>query len=99
MNFEQRPLNWIEDWDNRSAGEPHQQNWYRFIDGETFDDPWLDACRSLVVLDIDSWASATRAHDGLVAHAGTIWTPDEHLVATGGSTLLCRPAARRPDGR
>lgn len=135
-NFEQRPLHWIDDWDNRSAGEPHQQNWYRFLDGETFDDPWLDACRSLVVLDIDSWGSATRAHsgslnhfaptielsvrfigdargqpwlfsdasspvatNGLVAHTGTIWTPDERLIATGGSTLLCRPAARRPDGR
>jgi acyl-CoA thioesterase-2 len=135
-NIEQRPLQWIDDWDNRVAGEPHQQNWYRFIDGETFDDPWLDACRSLVVLDVDSWGAATRAHDGalehfaptielavrfightheqpwlfsdavspvaangLVAHSGTIWTPDERLVATGGSTLLCRPAARRPDGR
>lgn len=136
LNFEQRPLNWIDDWDSRLAGEPHQQNWYRFVDGETFDEPWLDACRSVVVLDVDSWGSATRAHagrlehfaptielavrfigdardqpwlfsdahapvaaNGLVAHAGTVWTRDEHLIATGGSTLLCRPAARRPDGR
>jgi acyl-CoA thioesterase-2 len=135
-NFERRPLDWIDDWDNRVASKPHQQNWYRFIDGETFDDPWLDACRSLVVLDVDSWGSATRAHDGsldhfaptieltvrfigdargqpwlfsdahspvaangLVAHAGTIWTPDGRVIATGGSTLLCRPAALRPDGR
>lgn len=135
-NLEQRPLHWIEDWDNRPAMEPMNQCWFRFMDGETHVDPWLDACRSLVLLDLEGWGAATRPHvgvldhfaptievscrflgattddpwllsearapvarDGLVAHVGEIWTPDGRLVATGGSTLLCRPAARRPDGR
>ncbi|MFK8024471.1 MAG: acyl-CoA thioesterase [Ilumatobacter sp.] len=136
LNVEQRPLAWIDDWDAREPGEPRQQHWYRFVDGATFDEPWLDACRGLVVLDVDSWGSATRAHpsplehfaptielavrfvgdgrgspwlfsdarapvaaNGLVAHAGEIWAADGRIVATGGSTLLCRPVARRPDGR
>jgi acyl-CoA thioesterase-2 len=135
-NLEQRPLNWIEDWENRPARDPLVHCWFRFVDGETHDDPWLDACRSLVVLDLEGWGAATRPHvgvlehfaptielscrflgsthhdvwllsdarapvarHGLVAHTGEIWTQDGRLVATGGSTLLCRPAARRPDGR
>ena len=135
-NLEQRPLSWIDDWDNRPAADPIVHCWFRFVDGETHDEPWLDACRSLVVLDLEGWGAATRPHvgtlehfaptielscrflgsthndpwllsqaqspvarGGLVAHNGEIWTPDSRLVATGGSTLLCRPAARRPDGR
>jgi acyl-CoA thioesterase-2 len=135
-NLEQRPLHWIEDWDNRPPSDPMNQCWFRFVDGETHDDAWLDACRSLVVLDLEGWGAATRPHvgqldhfaptievscrflgstredawllsearapvarDGLVAHTGEIWSADGRLVAIGGSTLLCRPAARRPDGR
>ena len=31
--------------------------------------------------------------------AAAMRAADGQLTATGGSTLLCRPAARRPDGR
>lgn len=44
-----------------------------------------------------SEASAPVATGGLVAGVGQIWTCDRQLVALGGSTLLCRPAGRRPD--
>ena len=135
-NVEQRPVHFVDDWDARTAGDARNQCWYRFAEGETHADRWLDACRSLVVLDVESWAATVRAHvgvleyfaptievtarfvgdtgrdawlfsdarapvatGGLVAHAGEIWTEDGRLVTTGGSTLLCRPAARRPDGR
>lgn len=47
QHVEQRPISWISDWDDRVAGEATSQCWYRFVEGETFDDPWLDACRSL----------------------------------------------------
>ncbi len=133
-NLESRPVLWIDDWDNRKDQAPRELNWYRFVDGETFDDPWVDAGRVLVVLDVDAWGCAVRANEGelehfaptieltvrfigdarghrwllgdaespvssagLVAHSGIVWTPDGAIVATGGSTLLCRPAARRPD--
>ncbi len=135
-NIESRPTQWIENWDDREPAEPHDLHWYRFVDGETFDDPWVDACRSVVVLDLDAWGSALRPHvgdlahfaptielavrfigdarsapwllseaqspranDGLIAHTGAVWIPSGEIVATGGSTLLCRPAAGRPDGR
>ncbi len=133
-NIEQRPTEWIDDWENREVAEPATRTWVRFVPTATFADPWVDACRSLILIDLDSWPSACRAHlgdlehfaptieltarfigsttdepwllseagapvatGGLVAATGQIWTRDRELVALGGSTLLCRPAARRPD--
>ncbi len=133
-NIEQRPTDWIDDWENREASEPSTRAWVKFVPTATFTDPWVDACRSLILIDLDSWPSACRAHlgdldhfaptievtarfigstadepwllseaaapvatGGLVGATGQIWTRDRQLVALGGSTLLCRPAARRPD--
>jgi acyl-CoA thioesterase II len=134
-NVDQRPLSWIADWDGRtSPSEPSTESWYRFVPTDVFADPWIDACRSLILLDLDSWGAAGLAHlgelayfaptievtarfvgstsndpwllsradapvarDGIIAASGEIWTPSGQLVATGGSTLLCRPAALRPD--
>jgi len=133
-NIEQRPTEWIDDWENREASEPSTRAWVKFVPTATFADPWVDACRSLILIDLDSWPSATRAHlgdlehfaptievtarfigsttdepwllseasapvatGGLVAGVGQVWTRDRELVALGGSTLLCRPAVRRPD--
>ena len=133
-NIEQRPIDWIDDWEHRVASEPATRAWVRFVPTSTFADAWVDACRSLILIDLDSWPSAVRAHlgdldhfaptievtarfigstanepwllseasapvatGGLVAGVGQIWTRDRRLVALGGSTLLCRPAHRRPD--
>jgi acyl-CoA thioesterase II len=133
-NIEQRPTAWIDDWEHRTASEPATAAWVRFRPTATFSDPWLDACRSLILIDLDSWPSTVRAHTGdldhyaptielaarfagsaahdpwllseahapvatggLVLATGRIWTQDRRLVAVGGSTLLSRPAARRPD--
>lgn len=134
QNLEQRPLNWIADWAARTAAEPSVAAWDRFVPTSTFSDPWVDAARSLILVDLDSWPSATRAHvgelnhfaptievtarfigdtrqepwllseastpraaDGLLASTAHVWNTRRELVAVGGSTLLCRPAARRPD--
>ena len=28
----------------------------------TFDDPWIDACRALILIDVQSWPAAGSAH-------------------------------------
>lgn len=133
-NVEQRPLGWIEDWDNREIQEPATSCWLQFVPTSTYDDPWIDAGRPLILIDLDAWSASSRAHvgeldfyaptidvtarfvgsttreswllseaaapaagNGIVAATGKIWTRDRKLVAIGGSTLLSRPAARRPD--
>jgi acyl-CoA thioesterase-2 len=61
-NFEQRPVAWIDDWENRAPAPPVFGEWYRFVPRATFDDPWLDGCRSLILLDTLGWPAATRLH-------------------------------------
>ena len=61
-NLEERPCEWIpfEEWERRS-GHPHRaRNWHRFTPAARFDDPWVDACRSVVLLDTWCWPAASR---------------------------------------
>ncbi len=75
LNVEQRPLEWIDDWEHRPPTAPQQRNWYRFVESETFPDPWLDAGRVLVVLDVDGYGAATRPHP----HDATMIAPTIEL--------------------
>jgi acyl-CoA thioesterase-2 len=61
-NLELRPCDWIADWDHRPPGVFHELNWYRFRPTATFADPFLDAARSLLVLDTVLWPVAARGH-------------------------------------
>ena len=135
-NFDARPIDWSPEWPPPGPVEPVFRQWQRFLPTATFDDPWVDAARSLVLVDVVSWPAASRQHawrwpdgpqwmapsldlyvafhdprprepwllvdgfspfagDGLVGWTGRLWTPDGHLVASGGGQLLCR---RLPTG-
>src|SRR3954453_2458438 len=61
-NFDVRSPKWIDDWDNRPPSEPVAEAWYRYTPRATFDDPWVDACRSLILLDALGWPAACRLH-------------------------------------
>jgi acyl-CoA thioesterase len=61
-NFDAKPLKWVEDWENRPPGEPVWQQWLRFLPTPTFADPYVDACRLLILADVASWPSAAQAH-------------------------------------
>ncbi|MGB8858346.1 MAG: thioesterase family protein [Ilumatobacteraceae bacterium] len=61
-NFEQRPTEWISDWDNRSDQPPVYENWLRFQPASPTDDPWLAAGRLLLLVDLGGWPAVSRAH-------------------------------------
>ena len=61
-NFEAKPLVFYADPAQRPLGDPVIQNWYRFRPQATFEDPVVDACRSVILLDTMSWPAAVRAH-------------------------------------
>lgn len=63
-NFEERPIDWVDDWEHRPAGEPLHRCWYRFRPRAVFSDAWIDACRLVVVVDTFQWPAAVRAHAG-----------------------------------
>jgi acyl-CoA thioesterase-2 len=61
-NLEGRPL---EPERFRMPPEPRPpvwREWYRFRPRATFDDPWLDAARSLLLIDTLTWPAAVQPH-------------------------------------
>jgi acyl-CoA thioesterase-2 len=40
------------------------QSWLRFVPASSFDDPWLDAARSLILIDVASWPAVQARHAG-----------------------------------
>jgi acyl-CoA thioesterase len=62
-NFDQRPAAWIDDWDNRSTPDPVYLNWLRFAPAARFDDPWMDAARLAVLVDLGAWPAVSARHN------------------------------------
>jgi len=61
LNVESRPLDFRLDWPPSEPLPPVYQQWLRFREGD-FSDPWVDACRLLVITDVQSWPAASRPH-------------------------------------
>lgn len=61
LNFESRPLDFRRDWPPAEPLPPRYNQWHRFLEGD-FSDPWVDACRALVLVDVQSWPAASRPH-------------------------------------
>jgi acyl-CoA thioesterase len=61
-NFDNRIVEWIDDWENYQGGEPQWGEWVKFSPRATFDDPVMEACRLLLVADLPSYPAASRAH-------------------------------------
>ncbi len=132
QNLESRPIHWVP-WSERSPGAPEWREWYRFRPRAMFSDPFVDAARSLLLIDTMVWPACCRAYpaengpgylapsidvsvqfhrlapdsdwllveavapiatQGLVGGHARVWSAGGHLLASGGSQLLCRPASR-----
>jgi acyl-CoA thioesterase-2 len=63
-NFDERPLQWLPptEWAARKPGDPSFRSWYRYVPRDTFDDPFVDAGRSLLLADTVGWPAAVRAY-------------------------------------
>jgi acyl-CoA thioesterase II len=61
-NFDQRVIDWSAAWPPSGPLPPTWRNWVRYRPRAAFDDPWVDAARSLIVLDVGSWPSGCRPH-------------------------------------
>lgn len=59
-NFEQRPVAWWPEAElvERDGGVHEARTWMRYVRTPDLADPWVDACRSLVLLDTWPWAAA-----------------------------------------
>jgi len=103
-NFDVRPTHWVP-MDAWRPGEPRSRQWLRFLPRATFDDPFLDAGRALVLLDTYTWPAASASHGpspfiapnvDLAAHFHRAAPDVEWLLADGfapvaeGGLIGCR---------
>lgn len=61
-NVDQRIVRWIDDWENRGPEPPVWRNWLRLRPRATFEDPFTDAARLLMGLDVCMWPAASMAY-------------------------------------
>jgi acyl-CoA thioesterase-2 len=61
-NLDAKPLQFEQQWPPEGPRPARWQEWLRFRPTPTFDDPWVDAARSVILVDLPSWPSAHRPH-------------------------------------
>jgi acyl-CoA thioesterase-2 len=61
-NFEAKPIDFVPDWPPAGPLAPRWREWLRFAPTATFEDEWIDAGRSLILVDLPSWPAAHRPH-------------------------------------
>ena len=61
-NLEARPIHFEVDWPPDGPRPASWQEWLRFTPTATFEDPWVDAARCVILVDLPSWPSAHRPH-------------------------------------
>lgn len=63
-NLESRPITWQGRWDERPIQHPLWRCWYRYRPTPTFNDYFVDAARSIILIDTMFYAAAALAHPG-----------------------------------
>ena len=56
------------DWETREPADPSFLSWFRYLPRDTFDDPFVDAGRSLLLADTVGWPAATRTYRSDMAY-------------------------------
>jgi acyl-CoA thioesterase II len=64
LNFDGKPLDWVEDWAGYPGGEPEWAEWLKFEPTARWDDPVLEAARLVLLADLPSYPAAVRAYPG-----------------------------------
>jgi acyl-CoA thioesterase len=63
----------VFDGDSLESGtDPVVRAWDRFTPRATFDDPWVDACRSVVIADVSQFPAIAKGFDPLTFMAPTV---------------------------
>jgi acyl-CoA thioesterase-2 len=61
-NFDAKPIAFEAEWPPEGPRPARWQEWLRFLPTASFADPWVDAARSVILVDLPSWPSAHRPH-------------------------------------
>jgi acyl-CoA thioesterase-2 len=91
-NFVGKPLDFVRPWPPPGPLPAVTRNWYRYAPTATFEDPFVDAARSLLLIDTMQWPAAHRRHahrpSGFVAPTIDL-AVNFHRLAPQQEWLLC----------
>jgi acyl-CoA thioesterase-2 len=62
QNLQSKPIDFEPEWPPTGPRPAIWREWLRFTPTATFVDPWVDAARSVILVDLPSWPSAHRPH-------------------------------------
>ena len=95
-NLEAKPIEFEMQWPPAEPRPARWQEWLRFTPTATFEDQWIDAARSVILVDLPSWPSAHRPHawqqPPFVAPTLDL-SVAFHVPTSGEQWLLCDGAA------
>jgi acyl-CoA thioesterase II len=93
--MEERTLSFDFSTCRRPIGEPRILSWFRFRPVATFDDPFVDAVRSLLLIDTMPFPAASPAYQELPPYVAQSLdlTVHIHRVVPGQEWLLCEATA------
>lgn len=95
-NLDERPLDFELEWPPAGPRAAIWRAWLRFRPTAAFDDPWIDATRCVILVDLPSWPSAHRPHawkqPGFMAPTLDL-NVAFHAPTSGHDWLLCDGAA------
>lgn len=61
-NLDSKPIGFEREWPPDGPRPAQWQEWLRFLPTASFEDPWADAARAVILVDLPSWPSAHRRH-------------------------------------
>jgi acyl-CoA thioesterase-2 len=61
-NLRSKPIDFETRWPPDGPRPARWQQWLSFTPRATFEDPWVEAARCLILVDLPSWPSAHRRH-------------------------------------
>ncbi len=95
-NLDEKPVEFELEWPPDGPRAAMWRAWLRFRPTATFDDPWIDATRCVILVDLPSWPSAHRPHawkqPGFMAPTLDL-NVAFHAPTSGHDWLLCDGAA------
>jgi acyl-CoA thioesterase-2 len=61
-NLDGKPLQFREEWPPPGPEPAVWKEWLRFVPTASYADEWVDAARSVILVDLPSWPAANRPH-------------------------------------
>lgn len=97
-NFQSRPASWVDDWEHRQPSRPLYQNWLRFDEGSAVD-PWDQAARLLLLVDLGGWPAVGRRHtDGTMIAPSIDVSCEFHRLDTSDEWFLLQGESPHASG-